>query len=552
MSNSRSKNALNNLLSGAVLEIVNTLFGFISRTVFIYVLGKEYLGISGLFTSVLSILSLTELGIGSGIIYCIYKPLAEKDYKKLQAYMNIYKRAYQIIGCIILVVGLALIPFLPHIIEDSDKLVELNININLIYCMYLFQSVSSYWFFAYRGSIIGADQKNGIISRINAISTVVASILGIVALLVSRDFILYLAITILRQLLSNIITAIVSKRMYPEVWKKNNEKLTKDELKSLGKKVVGLSMYKFSGTILNSTDNLIISKYLGLAVVGVFDNYHAIIGYIRKATNLIFNSLTAGLGNVNATESPEKRYQVFRNVNYMNFWVFGFCGIALFCLYNPFISIWVGDDMLFTNMWCVFAICIDFVTSGLQQTVITHKDACGLFWEGKWRPVISGLLNLVLSLLVVKPLGVAGVIGMTTVSRMLTTWWFDPYLVFKHAFKMSPKPYYIRYIKRLLFIAAVCAANWGLCESVDLALGSVMSATGLRYIGFVAKVVITAIFPNVCFWLATRRSPEYVCLLFSVCNLLGKKLSKKNKLVAAFCEKTNKRYFELREQGVIL
>ena len=236
----------------------------------------------------------------------------------------------------------------------------------------------------------------------------------------------------------------------------------------------------------------------------------------------------------------------------MNFWVFGFCGIALFCLYDPFIRIWAGRDMVFGNIWCVFVIVLDFVTAGLQQTVITHKDACGLFWEGKWRPVASGLLNLVLSLLAVKPFGVVGVIGATTVSRMLTTWWFDPYLVFKHAFKTSPKPYYIRYIKRLLFISAVCAVNFGMCFGADYLIKLYVTGKSYYVVTFIPQLLITLVFPNICFWLISRKTPEYISLLFSISSLLGKKLAKKSKKIASVCKSIDKRYYAMREQGRII
>ncbi len=517
--NTRSMNSIRNIVTGIGGQIINILLGFVSRTIFIKALGVEYLGVSGLFSNILTILNISELGINTAIVFSLYKPLTENDRIKIAASVKLLKRVYKIIGFIVLIIGLLILPFLPYIIKEKTEIV----NLNVIYLIYLAQSVLSYWFFSYKNSILQADQKQYVASLIGYIITFSVHALQILVLIciisfdiltASTGFIIYLLINMIFVIIKNLLVSLKVDKLYPYLsekeLRKQTEGLDETEKRDIFKNVIGLSCYKISGTVLTSTDNVIITHFVNVASTGLYSNYTMILAMVTTVISVIFTSFTAGIGNLYVTESSEKSEFIFRCLNFLNFWVYGVASVCLFNLANPFIELWIGKDFLLSEA-IVLVIVLNFLSDGLQNAVILYKDACGLFWHGKLRPIASAVLNIVFSVILVQYMGITGVLLGTILSRFLTTWWYDAMLVHKKVFNISPSGYYIRYVRSILIVSITAAITYKIAGM--LTYGS--------WLTFIATGALSFIFPNFVFIILFRHTSEYKYIKEMILNILN-------------------------------
>lgn len=435
----RIQNSLKNILFGLSGQIISSIMGFIVRTVFIYKLGIEYLGIDGLFTSILLMLSLANLGFDTSMVYSLYRPLAEKNIIKIQALMNLYKNAYRIVGLIVLLIGLSLIPVLPSLINGEPK----TDNLYTIYILFLINSVSSYYFIYYQ-SIIIADQRTYIISKIHSVFTIFSNCVQIVILVVFPYYILLLSFQIIFRVIENIFVAKKAIKLYPFIVENKNEKLSKVEKNKFFENLYSLFLYRISGIVINGTDNILISKFLGLEWVGMYSNYLLIILTLDTLLSYLFSSLKASIGNLYVTETGEKQYFIFRVLHFMNFWIYGLVTVVLWNLLNPFVNLWLGNQYVFSQL-IVFMILLNFFTSGMQNACTTYRETTGMFVKAKYSSIVAAVINITFSLLLVRMLGISGVLLGTVISRLVTYFWFDPYLLFKYIFKRTVKEYFLRY-----------------------------------------------------------------------------------------------------------
>ncbi|MBZ9687778.1 oligosaccharide flippase family protein [Clostridium estertheticum] len=438
-SETRTKNSIRNILVAMGGQFINLLISFVGRSVFISVLGVNYLGISGLLGNVLSMLSLTELGIGSAIIFSMYKPLAEKDETKTKALMNMYASIYRIIGVTTAVIGLALVPFLNIIIKDKPNIP----NLNLIYIMFLANSVSSY-FFSYKCSIIIADQKQYIVTLTQYAYSLVQNIVQISLLIITKNYFLYLSLQIIFTLLSNVAISRKANKMYPFLKEGKKEYLDKKDKKALIKNIGAMSFHKLSSVIISGTDNILISAFVGVYWVGLYSNYYLIISKIEGLLGQIFSSLLASIGNLNANENTEKSKNVFDILFFMNFWLYSFCSISFWVLINPFIKTWLGDKFVMNN-YIVFVIIINFFVSGMRNACLTYRDTLGLFWNDRYRPLFSAIINLGMSLFLVHRIGIVGVFLGTLISTITTSFWVEPFVLYRNVFKIPISNYFKKY-----------------------------------------------------------------------------------------------------------
>lgn len=302
----RIQNSLKNILFGLSGQIISIGMGFVVRTVFIYTLGIEYLGVDGLFTSILLMFSLANLGFDTAIIYSLYRPLAEKDIYKIQALMNLYQKAYRLIGVVVLLLGLSLLPFLDYLV-NADTMIK---DINIIYLLFLISSVSSYYF-VYKQSIIIADQSNYIISKIHTLFIIISNALQIVLLIIISDYIVVLIVQLTLKVIENVYIANKANKLYPFLKEKNNAKLSKADRREFFENLYSLLLYKISGVVINATDNIIISKFIGIIWVGVYSNYLLILNTLNTLLGYLFYSITASVGNVNVKENAEKNILFF-------------------------------------------------------------------------------------------------------------------------------------------------------------------------------------------------------------------------------------------------
>lgn len=513
MDSSRTSNSLKNMAFGVGSQILSILMGFFTRWMFIALLGKEYLGVSGLFTNVLSLLSLANLGFDTAIIYSLYKPLADGDVVSVKGYMHVYKRVYRVVGATVFVLGCILMPFLPHLIKGTVTIPE---NIYTIYLLFLFQSASSY-FFSYKQSLLTASQQNRVISLYHSIFMVLRNIGEMAVLFFFHAYIPTLICIIVFQLAENAWIARVTDKRFPFLTDPSAGEISVDQKQALKENVKSLFLYKISGTIISSTDNILISKFQGLASVGLYSNYVYIVDVIRTFLSYIFYSMTASIGNYNATESKDANEKMFYNLFFASFWLYGFTGICLGVLLNPFISLWIGEDYLLPS-WTVFIIIVNYYTAGVQYASTTYREVTGLFKVGKYRPLIAALINLVVSIILAYPLGISGILLGTIISRVCVYFWFDPYIIHKKLFNRKLKYYFVTYLLYALISLGVGAICLIICNSIP---------AFHQWIAFLVKTLICAVLPNLSFFILFKKRVEFQAIL-GYMKIIGRKIAHKS------------------------
>ena len=432
--NSRTTNTVFNFASSVGGELISILMQFIVRTVFISTLGRSYLGINGLFSNILQMLSLAEFGVGSAIVFKLYEPIHEGDQKRIAILMRFYKTVYRLIGLFVGLVGIALIPFLPLLIKEYDKLAALNINAPLIFCLYLFKSVSSYLFFAYKGAIIKANQKEYIINLVSYFFTIGASLVQVVLLLVYPRFEIYVFIAVLQIILNNFACARIADQMYPYINEKSEEKLGRDEVKEVFKDCTALFLYKLNGVVLKATDNIVLSVFRGLGAVGLYSNYYIFYTTINSLLNKVFNSVSHSLGNLHASHEGDKEYEVFKATVLITAILGGTAGVGLFVVSDEFVHTWIGEDWVIPQPFSLL-MGIEVFTLALRICISKFRTTMGLFQQAKYRPVFGMIINLIVSVALVQVWGISGVLVGTIAADWLTTMWFDPVIIHKYGYK---------------------------------------------------------------------------------------------------------------------
>lgn len=513
----RTEKSLYNVITNIFGQFLSYILSFVIRTVFIKTLGELYLGLNGLFTNVLSLLNLTELGLGTAIVIELYKTVANDDKEKTKQYLCFYRKAYKSIGAAILVVGLCLTPFLQYIIKDSASL-EM-INYRLVYLLYLFNTVFSYFFYAYRQSIVNANQQEYKAKIITYIFKFVEMILQMITLFMFKNIYIFLIIPLALGCIRDIVKGIIIGKWFPYILEKPEGKLSKEELKNTARNVFSVALYKISGTVINSTDNVVLSSFIGIAITGFYSNYLILTTSINTIVTKVFSAFTASLGNLNvdAGDDTAKKKSIFDTLSFLNFWVYGFCSICFYVLFDPFISIWIGDKFIM-NKPTEMAIVASFLIAGLQETVGTHRAAYGLFYKGRYRPIFSVLLNVVSSILFVKIMpeeyGVVAVLLGTMISNIFVSWWFDAYLVYKYAFNKKPWEFYIKFWLRFVYVAAFCFLMDFVCNKIGFS----------GWLAFISYGVLCTVVFNVVFIVLFRGKEEYKYIKMSAIRIIKKKL----------------------------
>ena len=461
----RTTNSIKNILTSMGGQLLSILLKFVVRTVFIHTLGKAYLGINGLFADILTMLSLTELGFDTAINYKLYKPLAEKDIKRIRILMKFYKQSYRMVGGAILFLGLCLIPFLPNLIRDYDSLAVLGINAVVIYLMYIFKSVSSYLFFAYRSAIIKADQKKYILDIADFVVTIIENILQIIMLVVFKKFLLYTASLIVFSILRNIVNAYIANKMYPEVFKQESESISKEEAFSMLKDCGALFVYRVNNVVAKATDNAVISAFIGLVSVGIYSNYLLFYTTVNGVLDKIYTSIKASMGNLFAVESINKKYSFFQTVNFLSFLLYGTAAVGIALCADEFIEAWVGKEYVIPDFFSML-IGAEILLHGLTNCLGHTRNVTGIFRQMWYRPILSAIINLIVSIILVQVIGIHGVIIGTISSSLFTNLAFDPIIIHKYGFNKykSASAYYSRLLQYLVALAIIGFADYWLCS----------------------------------------------------------------------------------------
>lgn len=501
---SSARNAIFNLFS----YCLTIGFAFIVRTIFIKVLSNEYLGINGLFTNILSMLSLAELGIGNAIVFRLYKPLLDEDENKIRELMNFYKMAYRLIAIIVGIIGLAMLPFLDCFMSEVP---QINESLQSIYLLYLSNSVLSY-LLIYKKSMLIAAQMEYITDIVEMLCTAFLSALQIFVLIFFKNFVLYLSIQIVVTIIQNLINTYICNKKYPYL-KNNHKHLPIQEKRLILYDVKALILYRFSGIIISSTDNLILAKFVSIVSVGLYSNYYLIINALYSLIKRFLMGCTASIGNLNATDEIDKQEKVYNSVLFMAAYIYGCLSVCLVVLINPFIEIWVGENFIF-DYNIVVVLIINFYLLGITQTYNIFRNTFGLFIQGQYRPIISALINLILSLILVQYFEIFGVFLGTTISYLVIYIWYDPYIVYKYALKKSVKKFYLKSLA--YFLANVIIA------AVIFLITSLIKIPNL-FLDFVVKAIFCIIFSILLFGAIFCKTKEFKYLINTANMILTKK-----------------------------
>lgn len=492
----RVDKSVTNIVSGIIFRVISILSAFIVRTIFIQCLGNEYLSVNGLYSSILSMLTLAELGFGTAMVYSMYKPLADKDYEKLAQLMHLYKKAYSIIGTVILAAGVCLVPFLDILIKNKPDIPGLT----FYYLLFLGNSVISYWFFAYRSSVLQADQRASVISNYSSIFNLIKTILQVIVLLASHNFTIYLLTQILCTILQNLALALKVKKDYPIFGRQVKSELPPAEKKKIFDDVQALMIQKVSFRVLNTSDSLIISSFVGINRVGLLSNFILVEEAVFAVLSQIFGAITASMGNFFAKESKEDGYRLFQRLDFMNHWLYGFSAVALVALLNPFVELWLGEDYTLDQI-VVVALCARFFVEGYMNLMSSMRSTMGLFTQGKYFPLLVAALNIGLSIGLSYPLGIAGVLFATPLSRCIINVWYMPLVIHRNGFNKNVSPYYGKLLTRVALLSAIAL----LMQLISHAVFS----NGITILRFIIMTCITAIVPNAIMILLYHRTEEY-------------------------------------------
>lgn len=431
----RTKNATRNIIFGVILRAYQIIVPFLMRTAMIYLMGVQYLGLNSLFTSVLQVLNLAELGVGSAMIYSMYRPIAEDDNTTICALMKLYRTYYRLIGLIIAVVGCILTPFIPKLISGD---IPKGINIYILYLLNLGATVLSYWLFAYKNSILQAHQRTDIVSKVTLITNTIQYVLQLFVLWIFKNYYLYVIVMLVTQALTNIVTAIMADKIYPQF--KPKGELHKEEIHQINQKIRDLFTAKLGGVVVGSADTIVISAFLGLTTLAVYQNYYFIMNSICGFITVIFSAITAGIGNSLVTESSEKNYNDFKKFTFIICFILCICCCCFVGLYQPFMKLWVGKKFMLSFSF-VILFCILFYCLELAMVWATVKDAAGLWHSDRFRPLIGACANLIMNIVLVQVIGLYGIILSTVFSYIFISMPWLIHNLFKFLYNESLKVY---------------------------------------------------------------------------------------------------------------
>ncbi len=490
----RTKNAKRNIAFGIINKIVTLFLPFIIRMVMIREIGAEYLGLSSLFSSILQVLNITELGFSSAVVYSMYKPIADDDNETLCAILNFYRKIYFVIGLIITVLGLIILPFLEFFIKGN---IPEDISIYLLYIVYLASTVISYLLFAYKNSLISAFQRNDVLSNIN---TVVQSIVYLVQLLIiilTKNYYFYALVLIVGAIIQNILTEIVSKRLFPEVVCKGN--LNKEIKQEIKIKVKGLLINKLCAVSRNSFDSIFVSAFLGLTQTAIYNNYFYIMNGVIVLLGIIASSILAGVGNSIVTETQQKNYADMKKINFIYMWLSGWCTTCLLCLYQPFTELAFGKEMLFPFP-VVILFCLYFYVLKMGDIRGVYSEAKGLWWENRFRAIIEAAANLILNFALGKIWGVYGIIIATLVSLFVINFLWGSSIIFKYYFtEINMLEYYVLHLLYAFVTGICCMFTYFVCSRIPFP----------GKFGFFLKILLCIGLPNLLFFIIYVRFPLY-------------------------------------------
>lgn len=501
----RTKNASRNIIWGVIEKIAGLILPFFTRTVLIKTLGAEYLGLNSLFTSILQVLSISELGFGTAIVFSMYRPVAENDEDTLCALLNTYRKIYFYIGTIILTVGLAITPFIKKLISGTYPQ---DINIYALFLIYLANTVIGYYLYAYKTALFSAYQRNDLASKRSAVVSCISNFLQIIVLLFFHSYYAFVIIIPFATILTNLANAYLAGKMFPGIVCRGS--ISKEQKNALKKRIIGLLSFKIYGVVFDSVDVVVISAFLGLTQLAIYNNYY----YVQKAVGgfltILTTSITAGIGNKMITNSKNDNYEDFKKFTFANGWICSWCAVCMLCLYQHFMVWWVGEDLTFPFSTMCLIVAYFFIPR-ITHLTYTYREAAGLWWEDRFRPLVSTVVNLVTNIILVQIMGMNGVIISTLICTIFINVPWGTIILFKKYFERSPMEYFSHIIFYFFITLGVGFFTLQICN--------LFPEKG--FLPLAGKCVVCLIIPNLLFFIIYHRCKE-----FEFVKYLGKRFLK--------------------------
>lgn len=493
----RTQNSIRNIITAMMGQMGGVLVNLVARVFFLHYLNHTYLGLNGLFTNVLTMLSLVELGVGPAMAYSLYKPLAEGDVERIKSHMAFYKKAYITIGLTIAALGLIFLPFYTVFMDEVPDIPHMNV----IYLLFVANTVVSY-FYSYKRTLIVCDQKKYIETTVHYGAYFILNVVQIIFLAITKNYVLFLILQVISTWGENFLLAKKADVLYPYLKEKNIQKMDKADSQVIFRNVAAMSMHKIGAVVVNSTDNILISKLIGLATAGLYNNYYAIIHPLQTITNQIFESIVASVGNLKATVQEGDLghlKETFNDVFFFAFWIFTFCSACLLGLMHPFIEfLWLRNRGWLLDNLTLYVLVINFYLYGMRRPALTFRDATGAFWNDRYKPIFESVINLVASILLAKKFGIAGIFLGTLVSTVTTSLWVEPLVLYRNVFFHPLRDYFLRFAGYTLVGMVICLINMFVCGLV-----------GYSLISLIPRVFICLILPNVLLFVCFRKTKEF-------------------------------------------
>ena len=489
----RTKQSIKNASFSMVAQILQQILRILVRIVFIRKIGQEYLGLNSVFTEILTALQLVELGVGPAMAYSLYKPLAENNTEKVKSLMALFKKAYRIIGTIILIGGIAFTPFYGFFINEIPDIP----NINLIYIIFVVDTAISY-FYSYYRILLVSDQKKYLDTSIQTAVITVISLVQMSMIALTKSYMIYLIAQVVGTITTNFIASRIALKQYPYLKENEVKKLDKGTLGEIKKNVFAMVFHKVGSIVRDATDNLFISKYIGLAISGVYSNYSMITKALSTLISQIFTSVLSSVGNLHVTANDTAQKEVFYNINFINFWIASFCACCFGVLAEPFILV-IADESYVLDMFIVVLVTIRFYLDIMRKTPWMFCEAAGIYWNGKSKPIWEAVVNLIVSLVLVKTIGMPGIFIGTIVTILLVDLPLEPFLAFKYVLNGGLSKYYIKYGMYLGIFAVMFGGTYFIC--------SLIPGTGI--IAFILKALIALLVTNIIFIAFTFKTKEF-------------------------------------------
>lgn len=492
MSNSRTRNSIINISVAMCCQVIGILISFIARSFFIKYLGELYLGLNGVFMNILSVLSLAELGFGSAIGFGLYKPLAVGDKETIAALMRTFKKIYRIIGIIVLTIGLALTPFLKFIINDDYTLLK---NIELYFLLYVFNTGITY-FYSYKRTLICADQKKYIDTLVRYSTILVLNILQVLVIVLTRNFLYFLLCQTVCTIVENFVISLIVNKKYSYL-KMRTRELPPDLKKNLKTNVNALFFHKIGSVFVGAVDSILITYFVGLATNGRYSNYILISSGVNTIITQIFLALTSSVGNLGALESDEKKLKIYNLITYLNFAITNFAIISMLFLYRNFITVWIGESMLLSELE-VLLIIVNFMWACIRRPTLTFKDGFGIYRQDMFKPIAEIVVNLMVSIVLGKFFGLWGILLGTIITYTTVSFWVEIKVLFKYGFHAKQRSIYFKLLKFLLVFAV----------SLGVTYLPMRFLPDNQIWSLFVRLAICVVVPNVVFFLLTFRMEE--------------------------------------------